>query len=197
MLCKVSWQNSGVYEEMNEELKIENEELIRYKVVRKSIKHLYMEVKEGYVEVRCNRFVSKKFIENFILKHKEIILKKLNKNNYFLGKKVKKEIDFQKITPKIVLPIVDRYSKKMNLFPSKVSFRFNKTRWGSCSYKNSIVFNYYLAKLPIEIIEYIVVHELSHIKHKNHQKEFCKLVEEYMPDYKERIKVLRRYEKEF
>jgi len=182
---------------MNEELRIENGELIRYKVVRKPIKHLYMEVKEGYVEVRCNRFVSKKFIENFILKHKETVLKKLNKNHYFLGKKVKKEVDFKNITPEIVLPIVDRYSKKMSLFPSKVSFRFNKTRWGSCSYKNSIVFNYYLVKLPIEVVEYIVVHELSHIKHKNHQKKFWKLVEEYMPDYKERIKVLKRYEKEF
>jgi len=197
MLCKVSWQNSGVYEEMNGELKTENGEFIKYKIVRKPIKHLYMEVKDGFVEVRCNRFVSRKFIENFILKHKEVVLKKLNKNHYFLGKKVKKEADFKKITPEIVLPIVDRYSKKMSLFPSKISFRFNKTRWGSCSYKNSIVFNYYLAKLPIGIIEYIVVHELSHIKHKNHQKEFWKLVEEYMPDYKERIKVLRRYEKEF
>jgi len=197
MLCKVSWKNSGVYEKMNKELKVENGELIKYKVIRKPIKHLYMEVKEGYVEIRCNRFVSRKFIEGFILKHKETVLKKLNKNHYFLGKKVKKEIDFKKITPKIVLPIVERYSKKMNLFPSKISFRFNKTRWGSCSYKNSIVFNYYLAKLPIEIIEYIVVHELSHIKHKNHQKEFWKLVEKYMPDYKERIKILRRYEKEF
>ena len=197
MLCKVSWKNSGVYEKMNKELKVENGELIKYKIVRKPIKHLYMEVKEGYVEIRCNRFVSRKFIEGFILKHKETVLKKLNKNHYFLGKKVEKEIDFKKITPKIVLPIVERYSKKMNLFPSKISFRFNKTRWGSCSYKNSIVFNYYLAKLPIEIIEYIVVHELSHIKHKNHQKEFWKLVEKYMPDYKERIKILRRYEKEF
>jgi len=69
MLCKIPWQNCRVYEKMNGELKIDNGELIKYKIIRKPIKHLYMEVKEGYVEVRCNRFVSKKFIENFILKN--------------------------------------------------------------------------------------------------------------------------------
>ena len=195
MLCKIPWQNCRVYEKMNGELKIDNGELIKYKIIRKPIKHLYMEVKEGYVEVRCNRFVSKKFIENFILKHKEKIIKRLNKSYYFLGKKVEKEIDFKNITPKIVLPIVKRYSKKMNLFPSKVSFRFNKTRWGSCSYKNSIVFNYYLSKLPIELIEYVVVHELAHIEHKNHSKKFWDLVEKYLSDVKIRRKKLREFEK--
>jgi len=83
----------------------------------------------------------------------------------------------------------------MNLFPSKVSFRFNKTRWGSCSYKNSIVFNYYLSKLPIELIEYVVVHELAHIEHKNHSKKFWDLVEKYLSDVKIRRKKLREFEK--
>jgi predicted metal-dependent hydrolase len=85
----------------------------------------------------------------------------------------------------------------MNLHPSRVSFRFNKTRWGSCSYKNSIVFNYYLAKLPEDVIEYVVVHELAHIKHKNHQKNFWALVGEFLPDFKNRLKKLREIEKEF
>ncbi len=68
---------------MSEELRIDNGELIKYKIIRKPIKHLYMEVKDGYVEVRCNKFVSKKFIEEFILKYKEAILKKLKKNTIF------------------------------------------------------------------------------------------------------------------
>ena len=181
---------------MNGKLRIENGELIKYKIVRKPIKHLYMEVKDGYVEVRCNNFVSRKFIEEFILKHKEAILKKLQKNYYYLGKKVEREIDYKTITPKIVLPLVEKYSKIMNLYPSKISFRFNKTRWGSCSNKNSIVFNYYLAKLPIELIEYIVVHELSHIKHKHHQKPFWDEVGKFLPDYKQRRKMLKIFEKE-
>jgi len=93
------------------------------------------------------------------------------------------------------LEYVKKYSSKMNLYPSKVSFRFNKTRWGSCSAKNNLTFNYYLAKLPYELIEYVVVHELAHIKHKNHSREFWAEVEKYLPDVKKRRKLLRNYEK--
>ena len=177
----------------NEKCKIEN---IKYKIIRKPIKHLYMEIKNEYVEIRCNKFVSQKFIEEFILKHKSLILKKLDKKQYFLGEVVEKEIDYKKETPKIVLPLLEKYSKIMRLYPSKISFRFNKSRWGSCSYKDSIVFNYYLAKLPIRLIEYVVVHELSHIKHKHHKKPFWDEVERVLPDFKERIKNLRKFEKE-
>jgi len=174
-----------------------NNEEIKYKVIKKSIKHLYLEVKDDYVEIRCNKFVSDEFIKSFILKHKESILKKLKKTHYFLGQKVEKEVNYKKETPQIVLPLVEKYSKLMNLYPSKVSFRFNKTRWGSCSYKNSIVFNYYLAKLPMELIEYVVVHELAHIKHKHHQKPFWDEVAKVLPDVKIRRKNLRIFEKEF
>ena len=203
MFCKVSWQDCGVYEKMrelrvkNEELRVESGELIKYKIVRKPIKHLYMEVKNGYVEIRCNKFVSKKFIEEFILKHKETILKKLQKKYFYLGREVEKEVDYKNVTPKIVLPLVEKYSEIMKLYPSKISFRFNKSRWGSCSYKNSIVFNYYLSKLPIELIEYVVVHELAHIKHKHHQKPFWNEVAKILPDVKIRRKSLRKYEKMF
>jgi len=177
---------------------------IKYKVNKKPIKHLYLRVKNGFVEVNASGMVSKIVIEKFILKNAEHIIKKLNNQKYYFlfGKKyLNNGIDLQSLyktkTPQVVLPFVLEYSKKMNLHPSKVSFRFNKTRWGSCSYKDSIVFNYYLAKLPIDIIEYIVVHELAHIKHKNHKKEFWKLVEKYIPDYKDRLKRLKSLEKEF
>ncbi len=177
----------------NKKYKIEN---IEYKIIRKPIKHLYMEVKESYIEIRCNKFVDEEYIKKFILKHKELILKKLNKKHYFLGKVVEKEPDYKKETPKIVLPIVEKYSKVMGLYPFKVSFRFNKSRWGSCNFKNSIIFNYYLAKLPPDLIEYVVIHELSHIKHKHHQKPFWDEVGKILPDFMELRKKLRKFEKE-
>ena len=177
---------------------------IKYKIIKKPIKHLYLRIKDDYVEVKCSKFIPKETIEKFIQKHaKEIIKKIQNSEYYFLfGKKyLKNGIDVEELykqkTPQIVLPFLYRYSKLMNLHPSKVSFRFNKSRWGSCSVKNSLIFNYYLAKLPEDIIEYVVVHELAHIKHKNHQKEFWDLVSKFIPDYKERIKRLRKLEKEF
>jgi predicted metal-dependent hydrolase len=177
---------------------------IKYKIKKKPIKNIYLRVKDGFVEISANRFVSKSYIEKFILRHAEHIIEKFQNQKYYylFGKKYfNNGINLNELykfhTPQTVLPLVYKYSNLMNLHPSKISFRFNKTRWGSCSYKDSIVFNYYLAKLPVEIIEYIVVHELAHIKHKNHKKDFWKLVEKYIPDYKIRIKKLRELEKEF
>ena len=172
---------------------------IDYIVVRKPIKNLYLRVKEGYVQINCSRNFSCDYIKEFICKHKEYILSKLNGSSvtYLFGKEydgANKDLYMQKLPP-VILPIVESYAKKMQLYPSKIAFRFNKTRWGSCSYKNSINFNYYLAKLPIDLIEYVVVHELAHIKHKNHSKAFWSLVEYYMPDMKYRRKKLREFEK--
>ncbi len=175
---------------------------IKYKIIKKPIKHIYLQVKEDFVEIRCNSFVSKAFIEKFIIKHSEYIIHKLSNNKYFylFGEKYEKnEIDEKEIykekLPSVVLSFVEEYSNRMNLYPNKISFRFNKTRWGSCSFKNNISFNYYLAKLPKELIEYIVVHELAHIKHKNHSAAFWREVGKYLPDVKNRRKLLREYER--
>ena len=89
--------------------------------------------------------------------------------------------------------IVDRYADIMGLYPTKLSFRKAKRQWGSCSGKNAISLNYLMMKLPIETIEYIIVHELAHIKHKHHQESFWELVGSHMPDYKSRRKVLKTY----
>lgn len=60
------------------------------------------------------------------------------------------------------------------------------TRWGSCSAKNTLNFSYKLALLPLDLVEYVVVHELAHIRHHNHSSAFWKLVGEMMPDYQVR-----------
>jgi len=175
---------------------------INYRVVKKPIKNLYMEIKEDFVEIRCNRFVPRFHIEKFILKHAEHIIHKLSQKEFFylFGVKYDKNgLDvrevFKEKLPPVVLHYVKIYSQKMNLHPSGISFRFNKTRWGSCSPKNSLSFNYYLAQLPKDLIEYVVVHELAHIKHKNHSKNFWDEVEKYLPDVKEKRKKLREFEK--
>lgn len=96
-----------------------------------------------------------------------------------------------------ILPIVENWSKVMKVTPTKVSFRYAKKRWGSCSNKNRISLNFNLMKLPLSLIEYVVVHELAHIKHHNHSKDFWQFIEKYMNDYKFREKDIRDYEKLF
>ncbi|MEG1869673.1 MAG: M48 family metallopeptidase, partial [Oscillospiraceae bacterium] len=68
-------------------------------------------------------------------------------------------------------------------------------RWGSCSWKNSLCFPYKIMLLPEELIDYIVVHELAHIREKNHSKNFYAEVEKYMPNYKQCIKQLKLIQK--
>jgi len=175
---------------------------IRYKVVKKPIKHLYLEVKDGFVEIRCADHFSSSHIEKIILKHAGHIIRKLSQKEFFYLFGVKYDKNalnvrdvFKEKLPPVVLYYVKIYSEKMNLYPSKVSFRFNKTRWGSCSAKNTLSFNYYLAQLPKELIEYVVVHELAHIRHKNHSKEFWNEVAKYLPDMEARRRELRMFER--
>lgn len=96
---------------------------------------------------------------------------------------------------KKVTPLVAQWSKQMSLTPSHLGYRKAKTRWGSCSSRNRLSFNYYLLKLPMSCIEYVVVHELAHIAHKNHSKDFWKLVKQHLDDYKVKEQKIRAFEK--
>ena len=101
---------------------------------------------------------------------------------------------FYKEEAKQYIPkIVNEWSDKMNLHYNKISFRKTKRQWGSCSAKNDLSFNTMMMKLPLDVIQYIIVHELAHIKHKHHQKAFWALVESYLPAYKTQVKELKNY----
>lgn len=78
---------------------------------------------------------------------------------------------------------VQYYAHQFHSKVNKISIRDQKTRWGSCSSNRNINFNYRLALAPLEIIDYIVVHEMSHLEHMNHSKSFWKKVHQVMPDY--------------
>ncbi|MGN0471888.1 MAG: M48 family metallopeptidase [Lachnospiraceae bacterium] len=74
-----------------------------------------------------------------------------------------------------------------------ISIRDQKTRWGSCSGRGTLSFNWRLMLVPPRVLDYVVVHELCHIKHMNHSPEFWKQVESVMPDYQERRRWLKEH----
>ncbi len=86
---------------------------------------------------------------------------------------------------------VEQFSAVMSLCPAGISITGAKTRFGSCSPKNRLCFSWRLMQYPEEAIDYVVVHELAHIVHKNHGKDFYALIETVLPDYKQRRKLLR------
>ncbi len=84
------------------------------------------------------------------------------------------------------------FAKKMQLFPRDLSFRSQKTRWGSCSANGHLSFNWRLIVAPREVIEYVIVHELAHLKHHDHSKNFWLLVASQIPNYR----ILRKWLKD-
>lgn len=77
---------------------------------------------------------------------------------------------------------------------TSIKIKDQKSRWASCTYKNEILFNLRCSMMPIQIIDYIVVHEMCHMEHRNHSKDFYLAVERILPDYKQRVKWLKNNE---
>ena len=167
-------------------------------------------MKADLIQIRANKYFTifdakdlinrkKEWIESSIQKMSE---KSLNDDEFLLLGETKnyndyniKNIDkfYRAEIEKILPQKVEEYSKKMNLFPTSISYRKNKRTWGSCNYKNGLNFNILLMKFPIEVMEYVIIHELSHIKHKNHSKDFWNLVAFYCPNYKEVEKSFKKF----
>ncbi len=85
---------------------------------------------------------------------------------------------------------VNHWSAEMNLHPKSITFRNQKTRWGSCSSEGSINLNWRLAAFDEEIQNYVIIHELAHLVHQNHSKRFWDLVENFSPQRKKLTQTL-------
>jgi predicted metal-dependent hydrolase len=92
---------------------------------------------------------------------------------------------------RIIPQRVRYYAEIMDVKYGRITIRMQKSRWGSCSSKGNLNFNCLLMRTPDEIIDYVVVHELCHLKEMNHSPKFWAEVEKIFPDYKERRKWLR------
>ena len=85
-----------------------------------------------------------------------------------------------------------RYAAQMNVYPTGITITGARTRFGSCSPKNRLSFSFRLMDYPMDAIEYVVVHELAHILHKNHSAAFYAEIEKILPDWRERNKLLKQ-----
>lgn len=172
--------------------------MFQYELIRSKRKTISLSVTSALkVVVRAPIRMAQKDIDAFVKKHEDWVQKNLletkHRNEFKQNNSLKEEqVLLLKEQAKRYIPKrVEFYSNIMNVRANGVKITSAKTRWGSCSGKNSLCFPYRIMLLPEDIIDYIVVHELSHIIEKNHSASFYRVVQRYLPDYKIRVQKLK------
>lgn len=142
--------------------------------------------------VMFGRRLAEKFLnENLDWVNKK--LAKLHSSVIALPDEAKDYLNLKKQALSIVCEKLEKFNKTYNFEFNKVLIKRHSSRWGSCSSKKNLNFNYKLVYLEDEIRDYLVVHELCHLKQMNHSKKFWDLVSLALPDYKIIKKKLRRF----
>ena len=167
--------------------------MMNYELIRSRRKTLSLEItKDRRLLVRAPMGVSKEKIDQFVASHEAWVQKPLAAMPPPLPEPTAEEIEALKARARTVLPEkVAHWSAVTGLTPTGIKVTAARKRYGSCSGKNSLSFSCFLMRCPEEAIDLVVVHELCHIREKNHGKRFYALLEHYLPDHKERKKLLR------
>ena len=155
---------------------------MEYKIVYSRIKNVYIHIKNGEVIVKAPRRVSKKEIDKIVKSKEEWIKKTLAKTKI---KSEKEKLYMDEEFKTIVEETANELIKETGLIPNKVRIRDIKYAWGSCSANKNVTISYKLIYYSKDVIKYVILHELCHIKYMNHSKAFWDLVANYMPNYKE------------
>ncbi len=101
-------------------------------------------------------------------------------------KKWYKEKSLEKVRERVIY-----FQKYFDLEPNKVMVKEQKRQWGSCTSQRNLYFNWKIIMAPSPVLDYLVVHEMSHMVHMNHSADFWNLVRSILPDYEERRKLLK------
>lgn len=103
----------------------------------------------------------------------------------------------KRLAAEFIFPNLQRLARDFDFQPGKLSIRLQKGRWGSCSSRGgAISLNAFLMMMDEDVVEYILIHELCHLKEMNHSARFWQEVSRYCPDWKKRRETLRKLEKE-
>ena len=166
-----------------------------YKIKYSERKTTALKIVDGELLVIAPVGQSQRVTEKLINEHIEWIRKSIEKSKIKAQlfpplapeeiKKLKKE------AKQYFLEKTESFANIMGLTYGRITITSAKKRFGSCSIKKNLCFSYELMRYPEPAREYVIVHELSHLVYMNHSKNFYALIERYMPDYKERNRLLK------
>lgn len=173
-----------------------------YTLIRSSRKSCSISIdQDGQIKVRVPLRISEKEISHLLIdKRLWIITKYLEVKEQQKNRPVSDLTDVQRIAleRRYIAAAKDYFPKRVSYFVQftggsyrRITIRDQKTRWGSCSAKGTLSFNWKLMLAPPAILDYVVVHELCHLTHMNHSAAFWKKVESVYPDYRTARKWLK------
>lgn len=172
--------------------------MTEFQLIRSARRTLGLEItRDLQVVVRAPYLCSKREIDRFVDSHEAWIESHIEvqrrRNERETARQVsgEEEARLRALAAKIIPERVAFYSERMGLVPTGVRITSARTRFGSCSGKNSLCFSWRLMQYPMQAVDYVVVHELAHIRHHNHSAAFYALVESVLPDHRERRALLR------
>ena len=169
---------------------------IAYELIRSDRRTLSVEVdSSGTVVVRAPLFMPKWRIEAFVRERSDWIERAKSRQ----AKRQEKLPDIReedkplyvKMAKAILPPKIEQYAERMGVQPTGLTVTSARTRFGSCSGKNRLSFSWRLMAYPEAAIDYVVVHELAHIRYKDHSRAFYGFIESVLPDYRDRIRILK------
>lgn len=171
---------------------------IPYRLIRSDRRTLSLEVTpQPETVVRAPRRCPVAEIERFVSAHADWIVRQTQRQQQRrqtgLARPVsaEREQELRQLAQRLIPQRVAYYGALMGLTPAGVRITGAQKRFGSCSGQNRLCFSWRLMLYPPEAIDYVVVHELAHIRHHDHSPAFYALIERYMPDHRQRRALLR------
>ena len=167
---------------------------VQYSIIRSDRKTIAIQIQpDGNVVVRAPKRMRMEEIKRFVESKAEWIEKHLfNRTTFNQEKLTDQEMKMLREKARaVVTEKVQYYAPLIGVTYNQIAIRAQHTRWGSCSSKGNLNFNCLLALVPMEVLDYVVVHELCHRKELNHSDRFWNEVAKILPDYKCRKKWLK------
>ncbi len=167
-----------------------------YTVIRSDRRTLALEVRrDGSLIVRAPRRMPEARVAAFVDAHAVWIEKSVAAQKERAARHPmppEREQELRRKAAAVLPGRVEYFSALTGLTPASVRVTGAKTRFGSCSARGGVCFSFRLMDYPDEAVDYVVLHELCHLRHRDHGAAFYRLIERYMPDYKRRAAMLKR-----